>query len=53
MHQVVLEQLHLIGCERDADVAADAGVDAVDALAAREEFLEADAPRYDAGTRGA
>ena len=32
--QVVLERLHLLRRERDPDVAADAGVDAVDALAA-------------------
>ena len=39
-HQVVLQQLHLFGRERDAHVAAHAGIDAVDALAAREQLFQ-------------
>ncbi|MCU1275556.1 MAG: hypothetical protein JWO48_2987, partial [Bryobacterales bacterium] len=35
-HQVVLQKLRLIRCKLEFDISADAGIDAVDPLAARE-----------------
>ena len=52
-HDVVLQQLHLPGRERNADVAAHSRVDAVDALAARQQFFQAGAPLGDARARAA
>jgi hypothetical protein len=50
-HQVVLQQLHFFGWQRNAHVAADTGVDAVDALAARHQLIQAEATLGDATER--
>ncbi len=51
IHQVVLEAFGLFGIERKFDVAAHAGVDAVDAVASGQALLQFHAALPDAGAR--
>ncbi len=50
---VVLQQLHLAGRERNANVAAHSRVDAVNTLTARQKFFQAGAPFRNARARAA
>ena len=51
IHQVVLEAFGLFGIQRELDVAAHPGIDAVDAVALGQALLQFDAALADAGAR--
>ena len=50
-HQIVLQRIHLLRRERNPDVAAHSGVDAVDPLAPRQHLLQMSAALRDPGLR--